>query len=241
VSCEYPTVVYLSREDFPRLLEAELQPRTQIAVRLGLKCGLRPVEIRYVRLGDVHAGQRQIHLAYCGRSKPRTVPIDQETLDLIDDYEGDSNPCQPILRSSPGYQMRSGPVLSETLLCGLVKEAAKAAGIASWQRFYPNLLRHHFAADWVVRKGNIYMLQRILGHRYISTTTVYLKRLIYWEDVIGEYDRIKGGTRKMEETDFYLKWCSKCEHEPVCGFYRAAEQICHLEHGCRQFKRREKP
>jgi len=237
VSWNYPTVIYLSREDFPRMLEAEVPPRSQVAVRLGMQAGLRPVEIRHVTPMDVEEAKRQIHVHYCSRSKPRAVPIDRETLDLIEDYTRWADRHTPIIRPERGYEMRSGPVLSETLLCILVKETARAAGVGNWQRYYPYLLRHYFALDWADRKGKLLTLQRILGHRNIATTNVYLSRLVFWENHLGEYDRIKGQeTQKMSENEFYDRWCSVCDHEPVCGFRPVAHEVCHIDSGCRRFK-----
>jgi len=200
----YPTVVYLSREDFPRMLEAEAPLRSQIAVRLGMKAGLRPIEIRQVTPMDVDAERRQIHVHYCTRSKPRTVPVDRETLDLIEEGHYYEDPGAPIIRPECGYEMRSGNVLSEALLCLMVKKTARAAGLPNWNRYYPYLLRHFFAADWVMRKGNLFTLSRILGHRSLLTTTTYLSRLVFWENHLAEYDQIKGGTRKMSEAGLFI-------------------------------------
>jgi len=239
VSWNYPTVIYLSRGDFPRMLEAEVPPRSQVAVRLGTQAGLRPVEIRHVTPMDVDEAKRQIHVHYCSRSKPRAVPIDRETLELIEDYTRCADRHAPIIRPERGYEMRSGSVLSETLLCIIVKDTARVAGIVNWRRYYPYLLRHFFALDWADRKGNLLTLQRILGHRNIATTNVYLNRLVFWDNHLGEYDRIKGETQKMSENEFYQKWCSGCDHEPVCGFRAIAHEVCHIGSGCRRYKPKE--
>ncbi|MCH7487229.1 MAG: site-specific integrase [Proteobacteria bacterium] len=38
-------------------------------------------------------------------------------------------------------------------------------------------LRHWFAVDYLRRCGNIYALQKILGHAWLTTTEIYLDHL----------------------------------------------------------------
>jgi len=57
-----------------------------------------------------------------------------------------------------------------------LKVIGKACGITG-VRFSPHTLRHTFAASWLRRGGDIYLLSRCLGHSSLKTTEVYLKSL----------------------------------------------------------------
>src|SRR5262245_17302998 len=50
-----------------------------------------------------------------------------------------------------------------------------AAGVTT--PCHPHLLRHQFASHFIQHGGDVYRLCRILGHRSISTTQMYLRAL----------------------------------------------------------------
>jgi len=89
------------------------------------------------------------------------------------------------------------------------------------------MLRHYFAVNWIrVEKKSVVGLQEILRHTDLSSTQVYIQRLSVWEDLQKEYDSV----RDEPFTEFhqtisdlsgnlnYQKWCSKCDHKPICKF-----------------------
>jgi len=53
-------------------------------------------------------------------------------------------------------------------------------------RISPHTCRHSFAVNWLRRGGNLYSLQRILGHSSITTTERYCRSLGI-EDIIKEH------------------------------------------------------
>ncbi len=68
-------------------------------------------------------------------------------------------------------------------------------------------LRHNFAKGWVRNNGNMFSLQKILGHSTLDMTRRYVK--LFSEDIKEDYDRfspldsIKRGskrTKKVERT-----------------------------------------
>ena len=223
--------MYIRRLDFPLMLEAPVNTRDQIAIRLGVKMGLRPGEIRLVCKEDISFQTRKVRLDYCARTRPRTVPGDPETLELIEDYTADRN-RGVILQPGSRYVTKPGEPLSRVSLWNICRSIAKAARIPHWKEYYPYLWRHFFAADWDQRKGNTNTLRGILGHQSLTTTTIYLSRLIFWENHLREYDRIKGETRKMNGNKFYEQYCINCIHRPVCRFLEEACQGSEWASGC---------
>jgi len=195
--------VYLKRQDFQRLLDTPLLLRDKILVRLPLKSGLRPYEVRHQLREEIDFKEEVLYVPPCKGSPRRPVPVDPVTLEMIKEYMGRDR-RGVLIRPLPGYEHKAGLVLGKNGLRWNVKQIARAAGITEWRHYYPYLLRHHFAADWALKKGNLETLRRILGHTSLATTQFYLMRLIYVEDVKDEYSRIKGVNPKMEEAGLFI-------------------------------------
>lgn len=184
--CHTHRPIYL-RHEMELLGDAPVCLRDLIALRLGLKCGLRPPEIRFQRAEKVNYEDRILCTHPCKGHPSRPVPVDATTLKLIGEYSSGEG---VLIRAKEGYETRSGNQISDVLLFDIVKNAARRAGIPGWQRVYPYLLRHYFASKWVLEKGSIETLRRILGHDSLTSTQSYLSQLIWWEDVEHDYERI---------------------------------------------------
>lgn len=68
-----------------------------------------------------------------------------------------------------------GGKLSRNSIEDIVKAIAQKAGID--RNVYPHLFRHTFATKIVRKGGNIYYVQKLLGHKHITTTQLYLDAL----------------------------------------------------------------
>ncbi len=79
--------------------------------------------------------------------------------------------------------------------CSIVKRAAKLNPGFKPFRFHD--LRHWFAVDYLRRGGNIYALQKILGHTSLTTTEIYLDHLSPEEQ---EHSKT-GGAQKGAQTE----------------------------------------
>jgi integrase/recombinase XerD len=70
--------------------------------------------------------------------------------------------------------------ISRQSIYGLVRRYAQRAGIQ--QKVHPHMLRHSFAVYCIKSGMDIRTLQQIMGHKYITTTSVYLQ--VTGEDII---------------------------------------------------------
>lgn len=62
--------------------------------------------------------------------------------------------------------------LSRSSIANIISDIAKKAGIE--KNVHPHLLRHTFATNILRKWWNVYYIQRLLGHKNITTTQLYL-------------------------------------------------------------------
>jgi hypothetical protein len=91
---------------------------------------------------------------------------------------------------------------------------------------------------------NLEVLRRILRHKSLAFTQIYLSRLIFWEDMQQEYERIQDAPfvgrvpvppPQLAATasllsPFYQEWCVTCMHARLC---KLCDQTPAWALGCR--------
>jgi integrase/recombinase XerD len=104
----------------------------------------------------------------CGKgNKPRLVPLPQLLLDQLRAYYKAERPWPPYLFSS---RVTKGPV-SAIAVRRALRLASKQAGIE--KNVTPHVLRHSFATHLLEAGIELRVIQVILGHASIRTTTRY--------------------------------------------------------------------
>jgi integrase len=75
-------------------------------------------------------------------------------------------------------------------LCHCYRRLARKAGIARYNEVSPHVLRHSFASHFVEKRGDLYRLAKLLGHKNIQSTERYshLKE----EEVLKELEKVRG-------------------------------------------------
>ena len=136
--------------------------------------GLRASELVSLRTEEVDLEARRISLVGKGR-KPRVVPIPHLLADVLREYLDDVRPklaASSYLFANPrgnrSLRGRYGP----RALHSLVQEAGTSAGVAG--RHFAHRWRHTYATSLVRRGEDIHVVQRLMGHSNIATTSRYL-------------------------------------------------------------------
>jgi hypothetical protein len=126
---------------------------------------------------------------------------------------------------SPGWRQLTTHLSLENLE-HILKKWARLAGCETWQRMRVYDLRHFFAANWAYppdgkRPGNLHALSKILRHS-TSTTQIYLGRLVFYEDVQAEYNRLQTSPFVQDVpavgNDFFDSNCRVCISRPTCKY-----------------------
>lgn len=137
-----------------------------------LDTGLRVSELADLGLENVNLDQRQLKV--CGKgAKERIVPIGVKVQRAMWQYLQwyRPNPASPRFNSffltQDGRPMTRGRILTQIKRCG------KRAGLVG-VRCSPHTFRHTFAISYLRNGGDVFSLQRILGHSSLETVMVYV-------------------------------------------------------------------
>ncbi len=183
-----PTLRMLAARQPPRrpgvLTQAQVEAllaAPDVATPLGLRdramlelmyaSGLRVSEL--VGLKVFHLGLAEGVVRVLGKgSKERLVPFGEVAREWIERYLRDARAA--ILAGQQTHDLfvtHRGSGMTRVMFWVLVKKHALAAGIAT--RLSPHTLRHAFATHLLNHGADLRVVQLLLGHADISTTTIY--------------------------------------------------------------------
>ena len=171
---------YMQEEEGNLLLATpyKTNPSHILMLKFGLKCGLRSSEIVNIQVKDmeetIHKGRKFGLLTVLGkRNTTRTVPMEYEFLIEVNEY-------------IKLFNLKHEDKLFDMTTRGfgkMVKRYGIRAGID--KNLHPHMLRHTFAVYCLKSGMNLRTLQKLLGHKKISTTEIYLD--ITGLDVLDEF------------------------------------------------------
>ncbi len=172
VRVEQKLPVVLSRKEVARLIESAsgLKYKTALSVTYG--AGLRAGEVVALKTGDVDSQRMTLRIEQAKGRKDRYAMLSPLMLERLRDWWRYARSKNLVLDGGwlfPG-QDRVNP-MSTRQLNRAVHAAAQAAGID--KRVSMHTLRHCFATHLLEQKEDIRVIQVLLGHKKIDTTTIY--------------------------------------------------------------------
>jgi integrase len=216
--------------------------RDFLLVRAPMKMGLRTTELATLNIEDIDFGSFRFQVLDSKKKKFYWLPLDgiwgQLTKDLIGNRtEG------PVFRREENQKVKmQNKPMSRTAIWYLFHGIGMAAGVKA---FNPRICRHYFACKWIEdmkkpgSKKTIVDLQEILRHDSLLTTTFYVARLRWFEDIEAAYHEMQephiAGMGAQATSQFYRDFCSHCEREATCKY---VDQVAGSPwaSGCRFFK-----
>jgi len=162
-----PTV--LSRREVALVLAAIEHPTYRMAATTIYATGLRAQEVCLLEARDVDAAREVIHVRHGKGRKQRLVPLSPMLLDQLRAHWKQVRPEPPyVFGASHARGAMRAPALRMAL-----RHAGQKAKIA--KRVTPHVLRHCFATHLLDAGTDTRVIQALLGHSSIRTTTRYVR------------------------------------------------------------------
>lgn len=162
-----PTV--LAADEVERLLAALERPKYRVFFTTVYATGLRVREACQLETRDIDAALGVIHVRHGKGQKERFVMLSPRLLAILRAYWSLERPPAPWLFASS----TSGRCLNADMARKALKLAAAKAGVD--KRVTPHVLRHSFATHLLEGGTDLRVIQVLLGHGSIKTTTRYAR------------------------------------------------------------------
>lgn len=165
-----------------------------------LGTGNRVSTITNVRIGDIHFGRKEIVIREQKNKKASIIPLSAKLSSVLKTY---IKKCLSEMGDEDFlFCNQYGEQLTPKALQQSIRRYNLRRGV---ERTSPHALRHTFAKNWVVNGGDVFRLQKILGHSTLEMTRHYVN--LFSIDLKKDYEdfspldtltRGKGGSRKAK-------------------------------------------
>lgn len=162
-----PIPVVFSKEEIGRILGVLKNRKHYCLVALTYGSGLRLSEVVQLRPDDLDSDRMQIRVRSGKGNKGRYTLLPRELLGKLRDYYRAYRPKEFLFEGR-----FAGKPYSFTSAQTVLRNALVKAHITKDASFHT--LRHSFATHLLESGVNVRMIQELLGHRSLQTTTVYL-------------------------------------------------------------------
>jgi integrase/recombinase XerD len=164
--------VVLSREEVSSLIAATKNLKHQTALSVAYGAGLRANEVATLKVGDIDSTRMTLRIQQGKGGKDRYAMLSPVMLDRLRTWWRVARAQGKMLEGGwlfPG--LNPVEALSVRQLNRAVHEAALAARID--KRVSMHTLRHSFATHLLEQKVDIRIIQVLLGHKKLETTSLY--------------------------------------------------------------------
>ena len=167
VPIHLPTVP--SRDEVRRLLKAVRSLKYGTILTVAYGAGLRVSEVCHLQVADIDSEQMVLHIRGAKGGKDRLVPLSPRMLAALRRYWVKARPPRACL--FPGR--RADMPITKDAVRKVLKCAVKELGLTKPLSLHS--LRHGFATHLLEDGEDIRVLQAILGHSHVQTTTHYAR------------------------------------------------------------------
>lgn len=165
----------LEEEEIKRIFNScnyiENPYRMKVILSLLYGCGLRVSELINIKLSDCDLNAKFIKV-YGKNRKERIIPLSDKIAHLVGLYIEKERRFFKYAQTSEYLILgRKKGKITRVQVFNLLKKLQKLAGID--KNVYPHLFRHSFATRLLENGVSLRVIQELLGHSKLSTTTVY--------------------------------------------------------------------
>ena len=157
--------IILSQEEIQKIFNVCENKKHKVILSLLYSCGLRVSELINLRWKDIDRSRMVINIIAGKGKKDRQVMLSQNIIPLLEDYYREYKSIEFVINGQTGLKYSDRSVLQ------IVKTLANKAGIN--KRVYTHLIRHCTMSHLLESGTDISIIQKICGHKKISTTLLY--------------------------------------------------------------------
>jgi len=156
----------LSGEEVSRLFAAVAHPKHRLVFETIYACGLRVSEATQLKVRDVDRDRMTVRIEQGKGRKDRYVPLSKRLLLRLEGYWSTERPRHWVFQgSAPDRCLHISAVQKAYTLAKLRAGIQKHGGV--------HALRHAYATHMIESGVDVLTVQRLLGHRSVSTTMRY--------------------------------------------------------------------
>ena len=172
--------------------------RTWTIINWVLATGNRAETICNVCLEDLNFEYKEIVLRHTKNKKALQIPMGREISQILKDY------IRMFRYNASGQDFLFCNIAGERLSTNALKLSIRAYNLKRGvSKTSIHALRHTFAKLWVMNKGDVFRLQKILGHSDLSVTRRYVE--MFEEDLKEDFDlfnpldnlKVSGGMKQI--------------------------------------------
>ncbi len=159
--------IVLSVQEIQRMFDVCENKKHKVILGVLYSCGLRVSELINLKLEHIDYDRKVINIIAAKGFKDRQVMLSEQLISLIEEYKREYNPRVYLINGWMGNLKYTDRSVGE-----VIKQLANRANIN--KRVYTHLIRHCTFTHMVENKIDINLIQRIAGHKKVSTTSIYL-------------------------------------------------------------------
>jgi site-specific recombinase XerD len=157
----------LSQEEALVLINSPKNIKHKAILYIMYSTGMRRDELLSLKVSDIDSSRMIVNIRQGKGKKDRQVILHLKVLELLREYYKRYRPCYYLFE---GFSKEKR--YSATSLTKIVKKNAKEAGIK--KDISVHTLRHCFATHMLEKGVNLKVIQQLMGHTSIKTTSIYL-------------------------------------------------------------------
>ena len=160
----------LTEAEVTKMIAFTKNTREQAIMSLLAYSGIRNKELCGLRVCDVNLGDNMVRVLEGKGRKDRLVHISGDCSRVLLEYLND-------YRRTPEDYFFTTLALNEKYTSWALRRLTKILAVRAKinKRVYPHLLRHSLAVNLLRRGCNLVLIQRQLGHTFISSTEIYIQ------------------------------------------------------------------
>ena len=158
--------VVLSKQEVSQLIAVTINLKHRALLTLKYSSGLRLSEIKNLKIGDIDSKRMMVRIVQAKGFKDRYSILSPVALELLRDYWKRYRPVTWL------FETKKSQVMADNTIQCVFKNALRKTGIKKQVGIHS--LRHSFATHMMEQGVSLPIIQQLLGHKSLRTTSVYL-------------------------------------------------------------------